>query len=590
MRSFRWLLIPGVLAALGCLSDLSGTLCNPDGRCGDGYLCDRATNRCVTACSDPQVACDGACVDSCSAGGGTGGGGATGGGGGATGGGGGSFDAGVDGGVDAGFPKCPDAGMFMTTFHSPMNVVSAPSTVGWVDAGQVTVEDGLVVTTATELAPGQTTDELRVTNFGFMLPQHAEIDSITVRIKRAATGMGVGDYRVTLLRDGVPSYPFLPSQNWPATLTDTSYTVVTSGWTGDMVNSPGFGVALVAVNTGSLPAAPQVDVVSITLQARVPGQTLGPLTAAVVGGLARGLATAPWVSPSNGVSDDGQHATVSLTGGQETDWLYFDNFSLSAAQAPSGVLFELQRRAPAGVITDVAVQLAPNGVFEGAPKAAGSRWPSSDTWVRYGGVSDRWGMTTSTLANLDVGLAVVSMGGPATAEVDVGRLTVFYGTVSTNITETGVGATAPVSRPWINPTGAAVASDGQTATTQGLGPGDLTEVLFASGFGFQVPEKATIDTVDVEVTRRSTNMSLVADREVVLSVDGQPVGGNGAVPGGWSTSLTTQTYLLAGGKLSPTDVSSPGFGVRMIVQNPTSPFTDAPVVDGMRLRVRYTCQ
>lgn len=135
-----------------------------------------------------------------------------------------------------------------------------------------------------------------------------------------------------------------------------------------------------------------------------------------------------------------------------------------------------------------------------------------------------------------------------------------------------------------------MASDGQTATTQGLGPGDLTEVLFASGFGFQVPEKATIDTVDVEVTRRSTNMSLVADREVVLSVDGQPVGGNGAVPGGWSTSLTTQTYLLAGGKLSPTDVSSPGFGVRMIVQNPTSPFTDAPVVDGMRLRVRYTCQ
>jgi len=34
----------------GCLDDLAGTRCNPGGTCGEGYVCDRAEDRCVHAC------------------------------------------------------------------------------------------------------------------------------------------------------------------------------------------------------------------------------------------------------------------------------------------------------------------------------------------------------------------------------------------------------------------------------------------------------------------------------------------------------------------------------------------------------------
>ncbi|MEW5742596.1 MAG: hypothetical protein AB1938_27010, partial [Myxococcota bacterium] len=74
--SFRWLVVTLLLSALGCLDNLAGTKCNPNGLCGDGYLCDVATNRCVTECTGTQVACEGTCAESCGAGGGVGGGGA----------------------------------------------------------------------------------------------------------------------------------------------------------------------------------------------------------------------------------------------------------------------------------------------------------------------------------------------------------------------------------------------------------------------------------------------------------------------------------------------------------------------------------
>ncbi|MEW5742122.1 MAG: hypothetical protein AB1938_24615, partial [Myxococcota bacterium] len=526
-------------------------------------------------------------------------GGAVGGGGGAVGGGGGAqdggADGGVDGGVDGGKVGCTDAGTFTLAYRSPRSVVNHPSAVDWVDGGLVGGEDGLVASTAQELQLGQTTTALVVTGFGFNVPQHAEIDSITLRIKRAASASGIADYRLQLVLGGFVRGEFAPGGAWPLSQADATYTLIAAGWTRDMVNDASFGVSLVAVNGGTTGARPLVDLVSITVQARVPGGYFGPVTATqVINFLVGGSGYAAWDHPEYAQQDDGGLATATVVFGQESQWLYFDNFSLvGAPNLPlSGVVFELKRKASgSGTVADSLVQLAPNGTFAGAPKSVVGPWSATETWVRYGSVNDLWGISTSTLASFDVGVAVVGTSGLATAEVNVGRLTLFYNTSMQAYTSAGTGSTGSAfPRAWTNPAGAALANDSQAATTAALTRKDLTELLLATGFGFAVPDDATIDSVDVEVVRRASGSGVVEDREVRLFVGGTSMSDNAAIAGAWDTNFRVQTYAFPGTKLIPADVNAVDFGVGLVAQSPGGVIPATPLVDAVRARVTYTCQ
>jgi hypothetical protein len=142
---------------------------------------------------------------------------------------------------------------------------------------------------------------------------------------------------------------------------------------------------------------------------------------------------------------------------------------------------------------------------------------------------------------------------------------------------------------WTNPANAKL-SDNATADVTGMAAGDVTDYLFAEGFGLNVPTNATILGIEVHIRRKSVAGG-IADEQVVLFVSGSYAGANHADKNTlWGTSFTTAVYGglsdLWGSAWTPAALNNAQFGVGLAVH--ASAANDAPNVDVIQVQVTYS--
>jgi hypothetical protein len=145
---------------------------------------------------------------------------------------------------------------------------------------------------------------------------------------------------------------------------------------------------------------------------------------------------------------------------------------------------------------------------------------------------------------------------------------------------------------WSNPL-AVQAVDNNVAQAS-LGPGQFTNYILAAGYGFAIPPTATIDGIQVNVTRASQSNIAITDYIVTLVKSATVATGaaNRAAPGTWGTTMTNVTY---GGSndlwnlaWTPADVNSGGFGVAFAAKYTGSALNDLAKVDAIQMTVFYS--
>lgn len=113
----------------------------------------------------------------------------------------------------------------------------------------------------------------------------------------------------------------------------------------------------------------------------------------------------------------------------------------------------------------------------------------------------------------------------------------------------------------------AQAADSKYATVS-LFPGSeeslVSEVLLASGFGFEIPDDATVTAVAVVIRKHGGN---VRDSSLFLYHEGVPFGKNKARAESWESFTDyPSTYLLSGADVPVETLNSPTFGVGLSVE------------------------
>ncbi|MBO6940523.1 MAG: hypothetical protein JJ863_36455 [Deltaproteobacteria bacterium] len=111
--------------------------------------------------------------------------------------------------------------------------------------------------------------DLRLTDWGFELPSGATVDGVGVSVNRAANGNTV-DEAIQLIAGGDPAgSPKTVGGNWPSAPTNESYGNSTDTWGASLnraiVNASDFGVLVRARHTGGAPTFTEVEHVSMTV-------------------------------------------------------------------------------------------------------------------------------------------------------------------------------------------------------------------------------------------------------------------------------------------------------------------------------------
>jgi hypothetical protein len=166
-------------------------------------------------------------------------------------------DAGSDSGArtdgdatgDAGGNRAPTGCLLRTTDYTigskAQNVPRSDvqNTADWSDVDGALSEDGKFATVT--LADGQESSELRVSGFGFTIPDTAETWGIEVELKRRAPDGGIEDQQVNVEIEGKPTrFKFLKGP-WPTSIVGThAYGQAVDTWGVDLfpadVNKPSF--------------------------------------------------------------------------------------------------------------------------------------------------------------------------------------------------------------------------------------------------------------------------------------------------------------------------------------------------------------
>jgi len=156
----------------------------------------------------------------------------------------------------------------------------------------------------------------------------------------------------------------------------------------------------------------------------------------------------PWTSPTNIYTSNSVYASQSLTSNVVGHYLWATNFGFSVPTTATitGVTVDVQKFESVNSkakITDNSVTLIVAGATAGSDYATTATWPSTNTYVSYGGTSDEWGATLTPTAvnatNFGVAFSAqnvkVSGGGSTlTASVDHIRISVSY-TLPTVLTQ-----------------------------------------------------------------------------------------------------------------------------------------------------------
>lgn len=156
-----------------------------------------------------------------------------------------------------------------------------------------------------------------------------------------------------------------------------------------------------------------------------------------------GIGTVTWSSPGNIVSSNDSKAQATLGVNTSSHYLTATGFGFSIpAGAPIlGVTAEIELSASNGVLVyDNSVKIVIGGSVMGTDKARASstKWPTTDTYITYGGGADLWGatITAADVNASDFGVAISAFGlSSVTARVDHIRITVTYNDIVTVSTE-----------------------------------------------------------------------------------------------------------------------------------------------------------
>jgi hypothetical protein len=152
---------------------------------------------------------------------------------------------------------------------------------------------------------------------------------------------------------------------------------------------------------------------------------------------------------------------------------------------------------------------------------------------------------------------------------------------------TGVGSTA-----WSNPGN--ITTAGTPYATVAPAQQGTSNYLFASNYGFSIPSNATINGIQLTISRSSTQSLGTGNRDnhVKLVKNNTIEATNKAAAGVYPTSLTNQSYGNAtdlwGSTWTPADINNTNFGAVLSVFNTRSLAAATATVDFMQITVTYT--
>lgn len=241
-----------------------------------------------------------------------------------------------------------------------------------------------------------TSQYLKVTNFGFAVPGGATINGIVAEVELSASaGSAVYDNSVKLVKGGTitgSDKKRASSSYWGTS--DAYITYGSSGnlwgttWSVSNINASNFGIVIAAKSNSAVTA--RIDHVRITVY-------------------------------------------YTTSGGSQAHYLKASNFgfALPSTATVSGVQVDVEKKAgTASNVTDTVVKLVKGGTVSGSDKSSASAWGTSDAYTSYGGASDLWGVA---LAYSDINAStfgfVISCSAasvPETAYIDHIRITVYY--------------------------------------------------------------------------------------------------------------------------------------------------------------------
>lgn len=137
-----------------------------------------------------------------------------------------------------------------------------------------------------------------------------------------------------------------------------------------------------------------------------------------------------------------------------------------------------------------------------------------------------------------------------------------------------------------------LASDNARAAN-GLSHPETTKMIVSAGYGFAIPENATVVGITAEIEKRNATAApgTCEDSAVYLFKNSVHVGSNKSAAGNWPTSDAYSTYGGAsdvwGTTWTPQEVNASGFGVGISAIS-NSAAGAVPEVDHMRITIHYT--
>lgn len=158
--------------------------------------------------------------------------------------------------------------------------------------------------------------------------------------------------------------------------------------------------------------------------------------------------TITWGNTSNALTEDGSVASaLNIPNGGHSHYLKLTNFGFSAignGDTINGIQVDWKKEClnpSSTLIFDFSVRLVIGGTITGTDKANSTGWPTTLTWVSYGGSADTWGLTSPVGSDVNgtsfgIVISARSTVGAFDAAIDAGRVTITYTSAATGVTLT----------------------------------------------------------------------------------------------------------------------------------------------------------
>jgi hypothetical protein len=337
-------------------------------------------------------------------------------------------------------------------------------------------------------------------------------------------------------------------------------------------------------------------IASTSAQAGTQTRTASAATCASLGG-----GGANWTNPANGGVSDDLYAQATVDG-TVTDALACDDygFSIPASAVVLGIVVNVERKSTSvanGGSRDQSLRLLKAGVAVGSNLATATVYTTTDTVEAHGGPADLWG-TTWTPAEINAGNfgAVFTAtkpsgtGGSHTLTIDQIEIIVYY----TDSSQTKAGACTSLGgggANWTTPDNATVTDN---AYAQATVDGSTTDPLRCIGYGFAIPDGATILGIRVDVERKSNRITNGGSRDssLQLAKGGAAVGLDRATATTYTTVDVVEahggTADLWGTTWTPAEINAADFGAIFSATKPSGAGASHTLtIDMIRITVTY---